>query len=128
MKILIIEDNPKNMKLAVDILTKTGHTVLQAVEASHGLELADQELPDLVLMDIQLPGMDGLAATRKLKKGEKTGPIPVIALTAYAMKGDQQKIMAAGCDDYIAKPIRLQPFLDKIEEWQRKIEPRPEGE
>jgi two-component system cell cycle response regulator DivK len=105
-KILIVEDNPTNMSLAVFLLESAGHSVLTAADAEAGLTLARSELPNLILMDIQLPGMDGLEATALLKQGELTRTIPVIALTALAMKGDEERIRAAGCDGYIAKPMR----------------------
>ena len=113
-KVLIVEDNPTNMTLAVFLLQSVGHTVLSAMDAEIGLMLARDEQPDLILMDIQLPGMDGLEATALLKQDETTRAIPVIALTALAMKGDEQRIRAAGCDGYIAKPMRYQEFLVTI--------------
>ena len=114
-KVLIIEDNPANMTLAVFLLTSAGHAVLSATDAEAGINTARTEHPDLILMDIQLPGMDGLQATAVLKDDEETSSIPVIALTALAMKGDEERIRAAGCDGYIAKPIRYQEFLKAIE-------------
>ena len=105
-KVLIVEDNPANMTLAVFLLESAGHTVLSATDAEAGLTLARDEQPDLILMDIQLPGMDGLEATALLKRDDATRAIPVIALTALAMKGDEERIRAAGCDGYIAKPLR----------------------
>jgi CheY-like chemotaxis protein/HPt (histidine-containing phosphotransfer) domain-containing protein len=113
-KILVIEDNPANMKLATLLLRNVGHTVLCAVDAESGLIMASNLQPDLILMDIQLPGMDGLAATALLKKDPVTVAIPVIALTAMAMKDDQEKTKAAGCDAYIAKPLRYQEFYKVI--------------
>ena len=113
-KVLIIEDNPTNMTLAVFLLQSVGHTVLSAMDAEIGLTLAREEQPDLILMDIQLPGMDGLEAIALLKQDETTRAIPVIALTALAMKGDEERIRAAGCDGYIAKPMRYQEFLVTI--------------
>jgi two-component system cell cycle response regulator DivK len=113
-RILVVEDNPANMKLAKFILEKVGHSVLSAADAEAGLTMARAECPDLILMDIQLPGMDGLQATELLKRDEATRAIPVIALTALAMKGDEERIRAAGCDGYIAKPIRYQEFLATI--------------
>jgi two-component system cell cycle response regulator DivK len=113
-KILIIEDNATNMTLAVFLLQFGGYTVLSATDAEAGLTLARDERPDLILMDIQLPGMDGLQATALLKRDEATRAIPVIALTALAMKGDEERIRAAGCDGYIAKPMRHQEFLATI--------------
>jgi two-component system, cell cycle response regulator DivK len=112
--ILIVEDNAANMTLGVFLLQRVGHTVLTATDAEAGLTLAAQQHPDLILMDIQLPGMDGLQATALLKRSEATRAIPVIALTALAMKGDEERIRAAGCDGYIAKPLRYQDFLATV--------------
>jgi two-component system cell cycle response regulator DivK len=109
--ILIVEDNPANMTLAIFLLESAGHSVLCAVDAEAGLTLARQNQPQLILMDIQLPGMDGLEATRLLKRDDATRAIPVIALTALAMKGDEERIRAAGCDGYIAKPLAYKDFL-----------------
>ena len=113
-KVLIVEDNHANMTLAVFLLQSAGHTVLSATDAEAGLTLARDEQPNLILMDIQLPGMDGLEATLLLKRDEATRAIPVIALTAFAMKGDEERIRAAGCDGYIAKPMHNQEFLAAI--------------
>ena len=113
-RVLIVEDNPTNMTLAVFLLQSAGHAVLSATDAEAGLTLARAEQPDLILMDMQLPGMDGLEATALLKKDEATRGIPVVALTALAMKGDEERIRAAGCDGYIAKPMRYQEFLATI--------------
>ncbi|MEA2624827.1 MAG: two-component system, cell cycle response regulator DivK [Candidatus Binatota bacterium] len=110
-KVLIVEDNVANMKLAVFLLQSAGHDVLSTTSAEAGLTLARDEQPSLILMDIQLPGMDGLEATALLKQDAATRAIPVIALTALAMKGDEERIRAAGCDGYIAKPMRYQEFL-----------------
>jgi len=112
--VLIVEDNPANMKLAVFLVQSAGHTVLSATDAETGLALARARKPDLILMDIQLPGMDGLEATALLKADAGTRDIPVIALTALAMKGDEERIRAAGCDGYIAKPMAYEPFLATI--------------
>jgi two-component system cell cycle response regulator DivK len=113
-KVLLIEDNATNMELAMFLLQSAGHTVLSASDAEGGLMLARAERPELILMDIQLPGMDGLEATALLKKDLATHDIPVIALTALAMKGDEERIRAAGCDGYIAKPMRCQDFLATV--------------
>jgi two-component system cell cycle response regulator DivK len=110
-RILIIEDNAANMKLATFILESALHTIIPATDAEAGLTLAREEHPDLILMDIQLPGMDGLQATGILKADPATRNIPVIALTALAMKGDEERIRAAGCDGYIAKPLSYKDFL-----------------
>jgi two-component system cell cycle response regulator DivK len=112
--ILVVEDNPANMKLALFLLESAGHTVLCATNAEAGLTLAREARPNLILMDIQLPGIDGLEAIVLLKQDEATRAIPVIALTALAMKGDEERIRAAGCDGYIAKPMRYQDFLSTI--------------
>ena len=114
-RILVVEDNAANMKLACLLLENAGHVALTAVDAEIGLTLARTERPDLILMDIQLPGMDGMAATRLLKADPATASIPVIALTAMAMKEDREKTSAAGCDAYIAKPLRYKELLAAIE-------------
>jgi two-component system, cell cycle response regulator DivK len=113
-KVLIVEDNAANMRLAIFLLESAGHSVINAMDAEAGLTLARDEQPQLILMDIQLPGMDGLEATRLLKHDEATRGIPVIALTALAMKGDEERIRAAGCDGYIAKPLVYKDFLAVI--------------
>ena len=113
-KILIVEDNAVNMSLAVFLVESAGHTVLSATDAEAGLALARNEHPSLILMDIQLPGIDGLEAIALLKRDDATRAIPVIALTALAMKGDEERIRAAGCDSYIAKPMRYKEFLATV--------------
>jgi len=113
-KVLVVEDNPANMTLATFLLESVGHTVLKARDAETGVGLARSERPDLILMDIQLPGMDGMSATGILKADAETRDIPVIALTALAMKGDEERIRAAGCDGYIAKPLSYKDFLETI--------------
>lgn len=112
--ILVIEDNPANMKLALLLLGHAGHTVSCAVDAETGLTLARSGHPDLILMDIQLPGIDGLEATAVLKRDPRTASIPVIALTAMAMKADQERSEMAGCDAYIAKPLRYRELYAAI--------------
>jgi two-component system cell cycle response regulator DivK len=112
--VLIIEDNATNRTLAEFLLQTAGHEVLTSPDAEAGLALARATHPGLILMDIQLPGMDGLEATMLLKGDEATRDIPVIALTALAMKGDEERIRAAGCDDYIAKPMRYEAFLQTV--------------
>jgi len=114
-RILIVEDSPTNMMLTVEILRSEDRTLFQARNATEGLEIARREHPDLILMDIQLPDMDGLEATRLLKADPATKGIPVIALTAFAMKDDEQRMLAGGCDGYIQKPIRYQTFLEVVE-------------
>jgi two-component system cell cycle response regulator DivK len=113
-RVLIVEDNTANLRLALFLLESAGHTVLSAANAEAGLTIAREEQPDLILMDIQLPGMDGLEATTLLKSDEATRTIPVIALTALAMVGDEARIRAAGCDGYIGKPMRYKEFLAAI--------------
>jgi two-component system cell cycle response regulator DivK len=113
-KILVIEDNAANMRLSTFLLESEGHVVLRAADAEIGLAIARDEQPDLVLMDVQLPGMDGLEATALLKGDATTNSIPVIALTALAMKGDEERIRAAGCDGYIAKPLAYRNFLSVV--------------
>jgi len=127
-RILIIEDNPANMKLASLLMSNVGHTVVCAVDAESGLTLARAELPDLILMDIQLPGMDCFAATALLKNDPATASIPVIALTSMAMKHDQEKSQAAGCDAYIAKPLRYRELYNAIDTLLAKREPRAASE
>ncbi len=103
--ILIVDDNPVNLKLARVILETEGYSVRTAVDAEEALKVLAVELPYLILMDIQLPGMDGLELTRKLKADATTAQVVIIAVTAYAMKGDEEKALAAGCDGYIRKPF-----------------------
>jgi two-component system cell cycle response regulator DivK len=113
-KVLVVEDNASNMKFTTFLLQSAGHTVVGAATAETGLALAREEQPNLILMDIQLPGMDGLEATGLLKRADATRSIPVIALTALTMKGDEERIRAAGCDGYIAKPMRYKDFLTLV--------------
>jgi two-component system cell cycle response regulator DivK len=115
LRILVIEDSPVNMALTTAILENAGHIILQAETATVGIEIARRQCPDLVLMDLQLPDIDGLAATRILKADRKTSNIPVIALTAFAMKGDEDETRAAGCDGYVTKPMRYKEFLAEVE-------------
>ncbi|NWA86011.1 MULTISPECIES: response regulator [unclassified Pseudomonas] len=114
-EILIVEDNEANMRLARLLLLNAGHTVLWAADAETGLTLAREKQPALILMDIQLPGMDGLAATSLLKQDPNTAHIPVIALTAMAMKEDREKTRLAGCDAYIIKPLRYKELYQVID-------------
>jgi CheY-like chemotaxis protein len=114
-KILIVEDNEMNRDMLSKRLQRRGYEVLLAVDGGEGLELARSAAPDLILMDMSLPVVDGWEATRRLKADGQTRVIPVIALTAHAMAGDQEKALAAGCDDYDTKPIELPGLLAKIE-------------
>jgi two-component system cell cycle response regulator DivK len=113
--ILIIEDNAANMKLSVLLLVNAGHSIMCATDAEAGLLMARTYCPSLILMDIQLPGMDGLAATSILKSDPETAGIPIIAVTAMAMKADQEKSRLAGCDAYIAKPLRYRELYAAID-------------
>ncbi len=109
-KILVIEDTPMNMELIADLLEVAGYKVIQAETAETGIERARAEALDLILMDIGLPGMDGLTAAGILKQDQLTKDIPIIALTSHAMKEDEERIMATGCDGYITKPIDTREF------------------
>jgi len=119
-RILIIEDSPTNMMLAVQIVRTAGHTAIEAQCAADGIELARAQMPDLILMDMHLPDIDGLAATATLKADPQTSAIPVVALTAAAMKGDREKMLDAGCDDYIEKPVRYKSLLEVIAAYCRE--------
>jgi two-component system cell cycle response regulator DivK len=112
--ILIVEDNEKNMKLARDVLQVKGYTTLEAVSGEDGVKLAVEQKPDLVLMDIQLPGMNGIEALGVLRANPVTAKIPVIAVTASVMQQDRKQITEAGFDAYVGKPINLKEFLDAI--------------
>jgi CheY-like chemotaxis protein len=113
-RVLVVEDNLLNMELVTDLLEASGDSVCQARTAEEGLRLAEATLPDVILMDLSLPGMDGLAATRALRANPATGHLPVIALTAHAMRGDEESALAAGCDGYLAKPIDTRTFLGRL--------------
>lgn len=119
-KILIIDDNPVNIELASDLLKLHGFQMLQAIDAETGIGIAKAEIPDLVLMDIQLPGMDGLEATRRLRADKATRNIPIVAITAFAMKGDEEKAIKAGCIGYIPKPINTRTFPETINNYLQK--------
>jgi two-component system cell cycle response regulator DivK len=113
--ILIVEDNEKNMKLARDVLQAKGYSTLEAVTGEDGVRLAREALPALVLMDIQLPGINGIEALRQLREDPATAPIPVIAVTASVMLSDRRQITDAGFDGYVGKPISLKEFLSAVE-------------
>ncbi len=116
-KILIVEDNDLNMKLFNDLLAAHGYDTLQTRNGVEALALARQHRPDLILMDIQLPEISGLEVTRLIKQDESLRMIPVIAVTAFAMKGDREKMRDGGCEDYIAKPISVASFLQTVERY-----------
>ena len=113
-RILVVEDDPLIIDLIAILLEREGHEVVRAATAEQGLELAERRPPDLVLMDIALPGIDGLAATRILKSGAATSTVPVVALTAQAMRADAEAAVRAGCDGFIAKPISTRAFLQQV--------------
>ncbi len=113
-KILLVEDNPVNRRLAEFLLRSQGYQVRVATNAQEAFDDIKAERPDLILMDVQLPGMDGLEATRKLKEEPATRDIPVVAVTSYAMKGDREKALAAGCAAYITKPIDKDTFVREV--------------
>ena len=115
-KILVVEDVDFNRDLLVQLL-EDDYEVIEAVNGQEGVELAERERPDLILMDLSLPVMDGWEATRQLKANDKLRSIPVIALTAHAMKGDEEKALAAGCDDYLVKPLDEDELIAKIQKY-----------
>ena len=114
-RILLIEDNPQNRYLTTFLLEQRGHEVLQAETGPQGLEMAAQIRPDLILLDIQLPGMDGHAVARALKSEPNLQTIPIVAVTSYAMAGDREKAFEAGCNGYVEKPINPDTFMSEIE-------------
>ena len=113
-RILIVDDNAINLKLVAYLMKANGYTVVTALDAESAIEAIRSNLPDVILMDIQLPGIDGLELTRRLKADPGTRDIVIVAVTAYAMKGDQAKALAAGCDDYITKPIDTRTLPETI--------------
>lgn len=118
--ILIVDDNPANMKLVRVLLSGEGYAVRTALDAKEALAELKTSKPNLILMDIQLPGMDGLELTRKLKSDPATQDIKIVGLTAYAMRGDQERILAAGCDGYIPKPIDTRTLANSIKGYLEK--------
>jgi len=113
-RILVVEDNPDNRILITDILSALNYEVVVATDGESGVALARSERPDLILMDLSLPKMDGWTAATQIKQDESLGHIPVIALTAHAMVGDREKALQAGCDDYVSKPIDLRELASKL--------------
>ena len=124
-KILLVEDNEMNRDMLTRRLEKRGYTISIAVDGAEGVAKAKAEIPDLILMDMSLPVLDGWDATKQVKADPATKGIPVIALTAHAMEGDRQKALAAGCDDFDTKPVELNRLLLKIEELLKKFPPKP---
>ncbi len=120
MKILYVEDNEDNVYVLKSRLTRAGYTVLVAPDGAQAVTMAAAEQPNLILMDLSLPVLDGWEATRRIKAAPGTRHIPVIALTAHAMAGDREKAMAAGCDDFDTKPVEMSRLIDKIQALVRK--------
>jgi len=116
-RILLVEDQEDGRRIVRDLLAASDYALLEAKTGEEGLALAEQERPDLILMDIQLPGLDGYEVTRRIKANPKLSHIPIIAVTSYALSGDEQKAYAAGCDDYVAKPFSPRALMAKIREY-----------
>ena len=116
-RILVVEDTEDNKQILRDLLTSAGYELVEAVSGEEGVELAGREAPDLILMDIQLPGMDGYEAARRIRADSALAHIPIIAVTSYALSGDEAKARAAGCDGYVAKPFSPRMLLAKIREF-----------
>jgi two-component system cell cycle response regulator DivK len=115
-RILAVEDHPINRRILRDLLSSAGYEVIEAATGEEGVSLAERERPDLILMDIQLPDLDGYEATRRIKANPEARHIPIIAVTSYALSGDEAKAFAAGCDAYVAKPFNPRQLLEKIRE------------
>ncbi len=115
-KILLVEDNPQNRYLVTFLLEKNGYEVVIAEDGEQALSVVEEEEPDLILMDVQLPKMDGYEATRRIKADARFKDIPLVALTAHSMKGDRGRALAAGCDDYITKPVDAEGLLARLAE------------
>ncbi len=116
-RILVVEDNETNLYLIRFMLEKSGYEVIEAMEGAAGVELAVKEKPDLIIMDVQLPDIDGLEATKMIRASEADVDIPIIALTSFAMTGDRERALAAGCNGYIEKPINPETFIAEIEKY-----------
>lgn len=121
-RILVVDDNPTNLKLVMCVLELEGYRVDQAIDAEQALAFLRDIVPDLIFMDISLPGMDGLTLTRKLKDQDRFKHVPIVALTAFAMKGDEERAREAGCDGYIAKPIDTRAFPAQVADYLRGID------
>ena len=115
-RVLIVEDNEKNMKLVRDVLQATGYSTLEATTGEEAIELSLSQAPALVLMDVQLPGIDGVEALERLRQNERTASIPVLALTAQAMSGDRERFLEAGFDGYLAKPVDVGELIETVRE------------
>jgi CheY-like chemotaxis protein len=115
--VLVVEDNDMNMQLVEYLLEEGGFSILKATSGEEALRLTSENTPDLILMDIHLPGMDGLSVVRRMKENERTQKIPILALTAHAMRGDRDRFLQAGCDGYISKPIDVKTFIPSIQRY-----------
>jgi two-component system cell cycle response regulator DivK len=120
--VLIVDDNDRNLKLARDVLRFSGFRTLEASTGGAGISLAAEHVPDVILMDIRLPDMDGTDALLRLREGEATASIPVVALTSFAMKGDRERLLATGFDGYLEKPISVREFPDQVRSYCRRDE------
>jgi CheY-like chemotaxis protein len=118
-RILVVEDNPQNLKLSTIILQSQGHTVIPAVDSLEAERAIAVQVPDLILMDVALPGKDGYTLTRELRARPETAQLPILALSAFAMAGDAEKALEAGCTDYLTKPVRRAPLLERVGELLR---------
>lgn len=119
-KILVVEDNPLNLELVRDILVSAGYEVVEALDGEAGIEIARLEKPSLILMDLQLPGLDGLEATRQIRADPNLAKVPIVALTAHAMRGEEERAASAGCDGFITKPIRVREFAGLVASYLRQ--------
>jgi len=113
-RVLVVEDNEKNMKLFRDVLVATGYRTLEATTGGEAVDMASEHTPDLVLMDIQLPDFDGVEALHRLRGDERTASIPIVALTAQAMRGDRERFLAAGFDGYVSKPVNVRDLIETV--------------
>jgi two-component system cell cycle response regulator DivK len=119
-RILVVEDNPKNLKLVRDVLQHSGYEVIEATSGEDGVRLADEEHPDLVLMDLQLPGIDGTEALRRIRVGQHNADVPVVAVTAFAMNDDRQRAFDSGFDGYVEKPISVRSLPQQVQMFLRQ--------
>ena len=115
-QVLVVEDNERNMKLVRDILVAAGYRTLEATSGQEAVDLATEHIPDVVLMDLRLPDIDGVEALRRLRADERTASIPVLAVTAQAMHGDRERFLAAGFDDYVSKPVDVHGLVETVRE------------
>ena len=115
-QVLLVEDNEKNMKLLRDVLLAAGYEILEATTGRKAVELASEHVPDLVLMDVRLPDIDGVETLRRLREDERTASIPVLALTAQAMEGDRERFLAAGFDGYLSKPVDIRALVEAVQQ------------